>query len=130
MKNSHVRITAVILLLLFSIISSCSKKESASSPTSCNFGTNYTTTTTSVAVQYTASNQNGGTISSLTYLGRNGAVIVSTPTLPWTITDTLAQGKPVNITAIGTAPAGGSLYLTYTIGYTNGVVTNTTGCGN
>ena len=129
MKKSHVRITAMVILF-FSIVSSCSKKDSSSSPTSCNFGTNFATTTTSVAVQYSASNQNGGTLSSITYLGRNGAVIVSSPTLPWTIIDTLPQGKQVNISAIGTAPAGGSIYLTYTIDYTNGVVTNTTGCGN
>lgn len=129
MKNSHVRISA-LMILLFSIVSSCSKKDSNSSPTTCNFGTNTTTTNSNVAVTYSASSQTSGTIASLIYLGRNGAVVVTSPTLPWAITDTIPQGKSVNITAVGTAPAGGTLYLTYSIAYTNGIVSNTAACGN
>jgi hypothetical protein len=129
MKNSHGRISA-LMILLFGIVSACSKSSSNSSPTSCNFGTDVITTNTTVPVTYSASNKNGGTLSSITYFGRNGQVTVVNPTLPWTFTDTLAQGKTVNITGLGTAPAGGSLYLTYDVHYTNGVVSNSTGCGN
>src|ERR1700749_350994 len=115
MKNNNVRIF-VIILFFFTIVASCSKKDSGSTtPTTCNFGTNTVTTNSSVAVTYNASNQTSGTISSLTYMGANGVVVVTTPTLPWTVTVTIPQGMPVNITAVGTAPPGGSLFLSYTI---------------
>jgi hypothetical protein len=131
MKNHPLTLFAFVLFL-FTIIISCSKSESNNNgtPTSCNFGTNTVSTTSDVPVTYSASNKNSGTISSITYLGAKGAVIVDSPNLPWTVTDTVPLGKSVNITAIGTAPSGGSLYLTYTINYTNGVISNTTGCGN
>ncbi len=130
MKN-HPLTLFVFVLFLFTIITSCSKSDSNSStPTTCNFGTNTISTTSDVPVTYSASNKNSGTISSITYLGANGAVIVDSPSLPWTVTVTVPQGKSVNITAIGTAPSGGSLYLTYAINYTNGVISNTSGCGN
>ena len=129
MKNKIAFI--VCILFYFTIAASCSKSDSGNTtPTECNFGTNTITTNSSVAVTYSASNQTSGTISSLTYLGRNGAVVVTSPTLPWTVTDTIPQGKSVNITAVGTAPAGGTLYLTYSILYTNGIVSNTTSCGH
>ena len=99
-------------------------------PTTCNFGTNTVNTNSDVAVTYNASNQTGGTITSLTYLGANGAVVVTNPSLPWTVTVTIPQGKSVNVTAVGTAPTGGSLFLSYSISYTNGIVSNSTGCGN
>jgi uncharacterized lipoprotein YajG len=121
----------LFILFSFTIIASCSKKDSGTTtPTTCNFGTNTVTTNSSVAVTYNASTQTNGTIASLTYLGRNGAVVVTSPTLPWTVTDTIPQGKSVNITAVGTAPPGGTLYLTYSIAYTNGIVSNSTACGN
>jgi hypothetical protein len=130
MKNHPLRSYAFVLFL-FIIITSCSKSDSNSStPTSCNFGTNTISTTSDVPVTYSASNKNSGTISSIIYLGANGGVIVDSPSLPWTVTVTVPQGKSVNITAIGTAPSGGSLYLTYAINYANGVVSNTSGCGN
>jgi hypothetical protein len=130
MKNNIVRLF-VFNLILFTIVTSCSKKDSGSTtPTTCNFGTNTVTTNSAVAVTYNASYQTSGTIASLTYLGRNGAVVVTGPTLPWTVTDTIPQGKSVNVTAVGTAPAGGTLYLTYSIAYTNGIVSNSTACGN
>ena len=130
MKNNNVR-SFVFILFLFIIVGSCSKKDSGSTtPTTCNFGTNTVTTNSSVAVTYNASNQTSGTIASLTYLGRNGAVVVTSPTLPWTVNDTIPQGKSVNVTAAGTAPPGGSLYLSYSIAYTNGIVSNSVGCGN
>ena len=125
MMRLFVRVVAV-----FALVSSCSKKDSNNTPTSCSFGTNTVTTNSDVPVTYSASNQNSGTISSITYLGANGEVIVDSPTLPWSVTVTIPQGKSVNITAIGTAPSGGTLYLTYTINYTNGVTSNTTGCGH
>jgi hypothetical protein len=131
MKNHPLTLLAFVPFL-FTIITSCSKSDSNNNgtPTSCNFGTNTVSTTSDVPVTYSASNKNSGTISSITYLGAKGAVIVDSPNLPWTVTDTVPMGKSVNITAIGTAPSGGSLYLTYTINYTNGVISNTTGCGN
>lgn len=129
MKNNIKFIVSFLFSL--AIIASCSKKDSGSTtPTTCNFGTNTVTTNSSVAVIYSASNQTSGTIASLTYLGRNGAVVVTSPTLPWTVTDTIPQGKSVNITAAGTVPSGGTLYLTYSIAYTNGIVSNTTACGH
>jgi hypothetical protein len=129
-KNTNARIFASVLFL-FTIVASCSKKDSGSTtPTTCNFGTNTVTTNSDVQVTYSASNKTSGTIVSLTYQGANGEVIVTSPTLPWTVMVTIPLGKPVNITAVGTAPAGGTLYLTYTIGYSNGIITNTTGCGN
>ena len=129
MKNNNFRL--FVFVFLFTIVASCSKKDSGNTtPTACNFGTNTVNTNSEVAVTYNATNKTSGTISSLTYFGANGAVVVTSPTLPWTITVTIPQGKPVNITAIGTAPPGGSLYLTYAIGYTNGVISNSTGCGN
>ena len=131
MKNHPLTLLAFVPFL-FTIITSCSKSDSNNNgtPTSCNFGTNTVSTTSDVPVTYSASNKNSGTISSITYLGAKGAVIVDSPNLPWTVTDTVPMGKSVNITAIGTAPSGGLLYLTYTINYTNGVISNTTGCGN
>ena len=131
MKNHPLTLLAFVPFL-FTIITSCSKSDSNNNgtPTSCNFGTNTVSTTSDVPVTYSASNKNSGTISSITYLGAKGAVIVDSPNLPWTVTDTVPMGKSVNITAIGTTPSGGSLYLTYTINYTNGVISNTTGCGN
>ena len=131
MKNHPLTLLAFVPFL-FTIITSCSKSDSNNNgtPTSCNFGTNTVSTTSDVPVTYSASNKNSGTISSITYLGAKGAVIVDSPNLPWTVTDTVPMGKSVNITAIGTAPSGGSLYLTYTINYTNGVISNTTGCGH
>jgi len=130
MKNHPLTLFALVLFL-FTIIDSCSKSDSNNStPTTCNFGTNTVSTTSDVPVTYSASNKTSGTITSLTYLGANGAVVVTSPTLPWTVTVTIPLGKSVNITAVGTAPAGGSLYLTYTVNYTNGVISNTTGCGN
>lgn len=129
MKN-NIRLIGFILFS-FIIIASCSKKDSGSTtPTPCNFGTNTINTNSAVAVTYSASNQTSGTITSLTYLGVNGAVVVTSPTLPWTVTVTIPQGKPVNVTAVGTAPPGGTLYLSYSIAYTNGIVSNTTACGN
>jgi hypothetical protein len=98
MKNNKVKLVAAAMIF-FTILSACSKSDSNTSPTSCNFGT-------------------------------NGAKIVTNPTLPWSITVTMPTGKPVNINAVGSAPAGGSLYLTYQVSYTNGIVSNTTGCGN
>jgi len=130
MKYNNIRLF-VFVFFLFNVVVSCSKKDSGNTtPTTCNFGTNTVTTNDSVAVIYNATNQNGGTISSITYLGANGAVVVTNPTLPWKDTVTIPQGKPVNITAIGTAPPGGSLFLSYAIGYTNGIISNSTGCGN
>jgi hypothetical protein len=130
MKNHPLTLFAFILFL-FTIITSCSKSDSNSStPTTCNFGTNTVATTSDVPVTYSASNKNSGMITSLIYLGANGAVVVTSPNLPWTVTVTVPLGKSVNITAIGTAPSGGSLYLTYAIKYTNGVISNSTGCGN
>ena len=130
MKNHPLTLFALVLFL-FTIIDSCSKSDSNNStPTTCNFGTNTVSTTSDVSVTYSASNKTSGTITSLTYLGAIGAVVVTNPTLPWTVTVTVPQGKSVNITAVGTAPPGGSLYLTYTVNYTNGVISNTTGCGN
>jgi ABC-type oligopeptide transport system substrate-binding subunit len=130
MKNNIVRLF-VFNLILFTIVASCSKKDSGSTtPATCNFGTNTVTTNSSVPVTYSASNQTSGTIASLTYLGRNGVVVVTSPALPWTVTDTIPQGKSVNITAVGTAPPGGTLYLSYSIAYTNGIVSNSTACGN
>ena len=129
-KNHPLTLFAFVLFL-FTIITSCSKSDSNSStPTTCNFGTNTISTTSDVPVTYSASNKNSGTITSLTYMGRNGEVVVTSPNLPWTVTDTLPQGKSVNITAVGTAPSGGSLYLTYAINYANGIISNTSGCGN
>jgi major membrane immunogen (membrane-anchored lipoprotein) len=131
MKNHPLTLFAFVLFL-FTIITSCSKSDSNNNgtPTTCNFGTNTISTTSDVSVTYSASNKNSGTIASLTYLGANGAVDVTGPNLPWTVTVTVPQGKSVNITAVGTAPSGGSLYLTYAINYTNGVISNTSGCGN
>jgi hypothetical protein len=87
MKN-NIRLI-VFILFSFTIISSCSKKDSGSTtPTTCNFGTNTVTTNSAVAVTYSASNKTSGTIPSLTYLGANGAVVLTSPTLPWTVTDT------------------------------------------
>jgi hypothetical protein len=130
MKNNNFRLF-VFVFFLFTIVFACSKKDSGNTtPTTCNFGTNTVTTNSAVAVTYNATNQTSGTITSLTYYGANGVVVVTSPTLPWTVTVTIPQGKPVNITAVGTAPPGGSLYLTYSIGYTNGIISNSTGCGN
>ena len=129
-KNHPLTLFALVLFL-FTIMDSCSKSDSNNTtPTTCNFGTNTVSTTSDVSVTYSASNKTSGTITSLTYLGASGAVVVTSPTLPWTVTVTVPLGKSVNITAVGTAPAGGSLYLTYTVNYTNGVISNTTGCGN
>jgi hypothetical protein len=129
MKDNYIRLS--VFLFLFGILVSCSKKDSGNTtPTTCNFGTDVATTSSRVAVTYSASNKNSGTITSLIYQGANGEVVVTSPALPWTVTDTIPSGKQVNVTAVGTAPAGGSLYLTYAIGYTNGVISNTTGCGN
>jgi len=131
MKNHPLTLFAFVLFL-FTINTSCSKSDSNKNgtPTTCNFGTNTISTTSDVPVTYSASNKNSGTIASLTYMGRNGEVVVTSPNLPWTVTDTLRQGKSVNITAVGTAPSGGSLYLTYAINYANGIISNTSGCGN
>ena len=130
MKNRHLKLYLVVLTV-FIVVASCSKSDSNNgTPTSCNFGTNTVSTNSDVPVTYSASNKTSGTITSLSYQGANGAVVVNSPALPWTVTVTIPQGKPVNITALGTAPSGGSLYLTYTINYTNGVISNTTGCGN
>jgi hypothetical protein len=130
MKNNNLRLY-VIVLFLFTIVGSWSKKDSGgTTPTTCNFGTNTVTTNSEVAVTYNASNQTSGTIASLTYLDTNGAVIVTSPTLPWTVTVTIPQGKPVNVTAVGTAPSGGPLFLSYNIIYTNGITSNSVSCGN
>src|SRR5579864_6568448 len=100
MKNHPLTLFALVLFL-FTIIDSCSKSDSNNStPTTCNFGTNTVSTTSDVPVTYSASNKTSGTITSLTYLGANGAVVVTSPTLPWTVTVTIPLGKSVNITAV------------------------------
>ncbi|HET7002509.1 MAG TPA: hypothetical protein VFI33_14400, partial [Puia sp.] len=78
MKNNIKFILPIVFSL--AITASCSKKDSGSTtPTTCNFGTNTATTNSNVPVTYSASSQTSGTIASLTYLGRNGEVVVTSP---------------------------------------------------
>src|SRR5664279_1393638 len=116
MKKNVVRL-CVFVIFLFAIVPSCSKKDSGSSAKQCNFATYTVATTSAVEVTYTATNSSGGTISSLIYQGAAGAVTVASPTLPWTLKVTVPKGANVSISAVGSAPSGGSLSVSYSIDY-------------
>ncbi len=131
MKKNFV-VTAVIIIFWISILSSCSKSSSGNNntPKQCNFETNTVATSSDIAVAYSATNSSGGSISSLIYKGPTGPVTVTNPTLPWSITVTIPKGDSVNIAAVGSAPSGSSLTLSYTIQYSNSITANTVSCGN
>jgi hypothetical protein len=118
-----------LVFLLFTIFSSCSKKDSGNStPKPCDFATNVVVTSSDVPVTYNASNSNNASIATLIYQGATGPVTVNNPKLPWTVTIQVPKGDTVNISAVGTA-SGGSLSLSYLINYSN-PNSNSAACGN
>jgi hypothetical protein len=120
-----------LLLWLFLLLSSgtCHKSGSPNNNgKSCNLQTGTAVITYGVSVVYAASGQGGAAITTISYDGPAGTVYVSNPTLPWTTTVNLSTGNSAGISAVGTAPSGGVLTLSYAIQYPNNTLTDTTSC--
>ena len=106
----HMKIKFIIPVLLVSIpvaISVSCSKSSNSNTSTCTATTGDTgPLTANQAVSYTASVQNGATISSVSYQDSAGTTTVKNPSLPFSKTVNLKTGMTVTISASGNSNSG------------------------
>jgi len=106
MKKAY--ITSVLVILLSGIFFTGCKKERT-----CDLNaTNSAGPGVDMTITYKAEQSGDGEISSLTYLTGSGAVTVTNPSLPWTISVEALATQVVGITATGTTKKG-SLTISY-----------------
>jgi hypothetical protein len=128
MKNTIIGRGSAAFLLYFFVIASCSK--SSSSNNNCSFGTDPGTAASGSQVSYTATGTGSTSLSSVSYQGVTGLVIISKPTLPWSITVPLPNGGTVGLNAIGTASNGGIITLVWSISTYGNSQSDTAACGH
>jgi hypothetical protein len=122
---------AVLLSFLLLTSTTCSKSgNSSNNSKSCSLQTGTAVITYAVNVLYSASKVGGANITTITYEGPAGNVYVSNPTLPWTISVSLIKGNSVAMSAVGTAPSGGGLTISYAIQYPNNTVSDSVSCSH
>jgi hypothetical protein len=114
MRSSHVRCYVAIAALLGVAAGCGSSGTGPGGRTACNPAlsigpTEFTEGSGTINVQYQATQTGDGTISSLTYAGPSGNVVVSNPTLPFSVTTTVPLPSQASFSASGF--------------YTNGTVT-------
>ncbi len=110
------------------IVSGCSK--SSSSNNQCNFSTGSGNAGSGAQVSYSATATGSVSLTSVTYLGANGAVKVSNPSLPWSTSINFPNGGSVSLSAIGTASNGGVITLAYGINSSGSFSADTVACGH
>lgn len=105
MHFPDIKFTALLIVLTTAGIS-CSKSSSSNTST-CTATTGDTgPLTANQAVNYTASVQNGATISSVSYQDSAGTTTVNNPPLPFSKTVNLKTGMTVTISASGNSNSG------------------------
>jgi hypothetical protein len=101
-----------LIVLSFAMFSSCSKSDD-SQP--CDVSTNPTTAGAAESVSYSANKIGNATMSSLTYGGANGDIMVNNPTLPFSMTVNVPQGASISVSASGKSSSGGGLAVGFVI---------------
>jgi len=102
-----------ILVTALVLVAACGSSTGPGGRTNCNpalsIGSDFAEPTGTIDVMYSASVTGDGQISSLTYAGPSGPVMVSNPALPYSITTTVPLPTQATMTASAT--------------YTNGTIT-------
>jgi hypothetical protein len=100
-----------VWLLALIILFSCSKKEDT--PKTCTLSLTPMAATTAGSLQYDVSVTGTATISSITYVGNSGNVTVNNPALPFSANFNVLSGASIAISAVGVAPAGSNIKVSY-----------------
>ena len=116
----------IVLTYLFS---DCSKS-SSSGNNQCNFSTGSTTAPMGAQVTYSATGVGNASLSSVTYQGVNGQVVVSNPSLPWSVNLNFSNGGNVSLSAVGSASSGATITLSYGITSSGSFSADTVACGH
>jgi hypothetical protein len=129
MKNIISSGKVIVFAALIYLFTDCSKS-SSSGNNQCNFSTGSATAAMGAQVTYSATGVGNASLSSVTYQGVSGQVVVRNPSLPWSVNLNFSNGGNVSLSAVGSASSGATITLSYGITSSGSFSADTVACGH